>query len=96
VNRDWMDDATCRTTDPDIFFPPEETKYARSVHRAKKVCAGCPVVAECAEYALNHPDHMLGVWGGMSESERRTLRRKFGMSSYVKLAFVLAEDRVVA
>lgn len=66
----WMDDARCRTAAPGDFFPSDGV----GVERAKRVCAECPVRAECLEYALAHRiEH--GVWGGCSERERRRLSR---------------------
>ena len=73
----WMDDAACQAHDPDLFFPPDEddapmNAYAQTL-LAKKICAGCPVRAECLDYAVtNHI--MFGVWGGVPERPRRALR----------------------
>lgn len=65
----WMVDALCAQVDPEIFFPEaRETNKA-----AKRVCAGCPVRTECLEYALS-ASHVWGVWGGLSETERRRFR----------------------
>lgn len=58
----WMDDALCAQTDPEVFFPPEHANEGWSA-RAEKVCAGCPVIAECDTYALRH-EISFGVWGG--------------------------------
>ncbi len=64
----WRDRAVCVTADPEIFYPDK----GGSVTEAKRVCAHCPVTAECLDYALTH-DEWWGVWGGMSEQERRRL-----------------------
>lgn len=67
----WMVDALCAQTDPDLFFPDDDWQTARA---AKRVCASCPVRADCLDYAVrNVVPH--GVWGGLSERERRRLRR---------------------
>jgi WhiB family redox-sensing transcriptional regulator len=66
---DWMALAACRDASPAIFFPPP----SRTAAPAKRVCAGCPVQAECLEYALENGERF-GIWGGMSERERRRLR----------------------
>jgi WhiB family redox-sensing transcriptional regulator len=66
----WNDDALCAQTDPEAFFPEK----GGSTREAKKICAGCPVRAECLEYALGN-DERFGIWGGLSERERRRLRR---------------------
>lgn len=69
----WMDDAACARVDPDLFFP----ERGERTDLAKAVCFGCPVREECLEYALaNNEKH--GVWGGLSERQRRTLRSKRG------------------
>lgn len=66
---DWTD-ALCRQTDPEIFFPG----VGGSTRQAKKVCQQCPVREQCLEYALEH-DERFGVWGGLSEHQRKRLRR---------------------
>ena len=65
--------ALCAQTDPEIFFPEK----GGSTREAKKVCAGCEVRAECLAYALNN-DERFGIWGGLSERERRRLKRAAG------------------
>lgn len=66
----WQDFALCAEADPEAFFPEKggSTRYA------KKVCRSCEVRAECLQYALDH-DERFGVWGGLSERERRKLQR---------------------
>jgi len=64
----WRDAALCAQADPETFFPEK----GGSTRPAKQVCARCPVKAECLEYALA-TDQGFGVWGGMSERERRRL-----------------------
>ena len=66
-----MSRARCSGESPDVFFPSDGV----GVLRAQKICAGCPVMEECLEYALaNHISH--GVWGGASERQRRRLQRR--------------------
>ncbi|MFE5895867.1 WhiB family transcriptional regulator [Streptomyces sp. NPDC056488] len=60
----------CAETDPESFFP----ERGGTTRPAKKVCGACDVRAECLEYALTH-DEQFGIWGGLSEKERRRLRR---------------------
>jgi WhiB family redox-sensing transcriptional regulator len=67
----WQDQALCAETDPEAFFPEKGGR----TEEAKRVCGNCEVRAECLEYALKH-DERFGVWGGMSERERRGLRRQ--------------------
>jgi len=66
----WQDAALCAQTDPEAFFPEK----GGSTREAKKVCRSCEVRAECLEYALEN-DERFGIWGGLSERERRRLKR---------------------
>ena len=68
--QDWQERALCAQTDPEAFFPEK----GGSTREAKRICAGCEVRAECLEYALAN-DERFGIWGGLSERERRRLRR---------------------
>ena len=70
--QDWQDRALCAQTDPEAFFPEK----GGSTREAKKVCRSCEVRAECLEYALEH-DERFGIWGGLSERERRRIKRGF-------------------
>lgn len=67
---DWQERALCAQTDPEAFFPEK----GGSTREAKRICAGCDVRAECLEYALAF-DERFGIWGGLSERERRKLKR---------------------
>ncbi|GGB38996.1 hypothetical protein GCM10011492_32210 [Flexivirga endophytica] len=67
----WQERALCAQTDPEAFFPEK----GGSTREAKKVCIGCDVKAECLEYALAH-DERFGIWGGLSERERRKLKKR--------------------
>jgi WhiB family redox-sensing transcriptional regulator len=67
----WQADALCAQTDPEAFFPEK----GGSTRDAKKVCSSCTVRAECLEYALEN-DERFGIWGGLSERERRRLRKR--------------------
>ena len=67
----WQDRALCAQTDPEAFFPEK----GGSTREAKRVCRSCEVRAECLEYALEH-DERFGIWGGLSERERRRLKRQ--------------------
>jgi WhiB family transcriptional regulator, redox-sensing transcriptional regulator len=69
----WQDRALCAQTDPEAFFPEK----GGSTREAKRVCRSCEVRAECLEYALAH-DERFGIWGGLSERERRRLKRQAG------------------
>lgn len=67
----WQADALCAQTDPEAFFPEK----GGSTRDAKKVCGSCMVKSECLEYALEN-DERFGIWGGLSERERRRLRKR--------------------
>ncbi|MGH3768060.1 MAG: WhiB family transcriptional regulator [Pseudonocardiaceae bacterium] len=67
---EWQERALCAQTDPEAFFPEK----GGSTREAKRICAGCEVRAECLEYALAF-DERFGIWGGLSERERRRLKR---------------------
>ncbi len=67
----WQDRALCAQTDPEAFFPEK----GGSTREAKRVCRSCEVRTECLEYALEH-DERFGIWGGLSERERRRLKRE--------------------
>jgi len=68
---EWHERALCSQTDPEAFFPEK----GGSTREAKKVCRACEVRAECLEYALAH-DERFGIWGGLSERERRRIKRE--------------------
>ncbi|MDO5746879.1 MAG: WhiB family transcriptional regulator [Actinomycetaceae bacterium] len=73
---DWRSKAACLQEDPELFFPIGNTGPAiAQAERAKAVCARCDVISICLKWAIeNNQDS--GVWGGMSEDERRALKRR--------------------
>lgn len=72
---DWRNEASCRDVDPDLFFPIGTTGIAiEQVDAAKRICATCMVREPCLEFALAS-NQDAGVWGGLTEDERRTLKR---------------------
>ena len=73
---DWRDDAACRDADPELFFPDGDIRSARAqVKTAKLICRGCPVSATCLSWALASGQEA-GIWGGLTEDERRRLHRR--------------------
>jgi WhiB family redox-sensing transcriptional regulator len=68
---DWRERALCAQTDPEAFFPPK----GGSTREAKRMCQVCEVRPECLEYAVAH-DERFGIWGGLSERERRKLKKR--------------------
>lgn len=67
----WVADAICNQTDPEAFFPEK----GGSTKQAKAVCNNCDVRLKCLDWAMRLPEQF-GIWGGLSEKERRTLRRR--------------------
>ncbi|MDX1657513.1 MAG: WhiB family transcriptional regulator [Nitriliruptorales bacterium] len=73
---DWDRDAHCRGADASVFFGPNhfEPKREREAREAaaKAICRGCPTLAACREFALEH-EEAFGVWGGLGEADRRRI-----------------------
>ncbi len=69
-DRTWQSKANCMGVDPELFFP----ERGASTREAKEVCRGCVVKGDCLEYALANGEKF-GIWGGLSERERRKVRR---------------------
>ena len=67
----WQERSLGPQTDPEAFFPEK----GGSTREAKRVCVGCEVRVECLEYALAN-DERFGIWGGLSERERRKLKKR--------------------
>jgi len=67
---EWANQASCSGQDPDALFV-----RGKAQHDAKAVCKTCPVLAQCLAEALDNRTEF-GVWGGMTERERRALLRK--------------------
>nr|WP_281171200.1 WhiB family transcriptional regulator [Glycomyces arizonensis] len=68
---EWQARALCAQTDPEAFFPEK----GGSTRDAKRICARCEVKENCLQYALEH-DERFGIWGGLSERERRKIKRQ--------------------
>ena len=74
---DWRGKASCRSVDPDLFFPVGTTGIALvQIEHAKSVCRSCEAQSACLEFALA-TNQESGVWGGTSEEERRKLRKQW-------------------
>ena len=67
----WQERALCAQTDPEAFFPEK----GGSTREAKRVCLSCDVRDDCLDYALAN-DERYGIWGGLSERERRRLKKR--------------------
>lgn len=67
----WQDFANCRGADPDLFFP----ERGASTRTAKSICRECAVQDQCLEFAIVSSEKF-GIWGGMSERERRKIRKE--------------------
>ena len=77
-DRSWQDQANCLGVDPDLFFP----ERGASTREAKEVCRGCEVRKQCLDYAMENGEKF-GIWGGLSERERRRLRRQRAQASRI-------------
>jgi WhiB family redox-sensing transcriptional regulator len=76
-NDGWRDQAACRDTDPNLFFPAGSTGLAiEQIEAAKAVCRSCPVQDACLRFAFE-TNQEAGIWGGTDEDERRRLRRSW-------------------
>ncbi len=69
--QEWQERALCAQTDPEAFFPEK----GGSTREAKRICTGCEVRNDCLESALSN-DERFGIWGGLSERERRKLKKR--------------------
>ena len=67
----WQADALCAQTDPEAFFPEK----GGSTRDAKRICQSCDAKQACLDYALAN-DERFGIWGGLSERERRKLKKR--------------------
>jgi WhiB family transcriptional regulator, redox-sensing transcriptional regulator len=72
----WQDDANCRGANADLFFP----ERGASTRRAKSICSQCQVRDDCLEFALRHGEKF-GIWGGLSERERRKIRKQRALAA---------------
>lgn len=70
---DWLQQAACRGSDTALFFPSRGDN--RRLQKAKSICAQCGVRQQCLQYSLDMGLHM-GIYGGLSERQRRTIRRR--------------------
>jgi WhiB family transcriptional regulator, redox-sensing transcriptional regulator len=72
----WWEQAACQSSDPELFFPiTERGRSGLQVSEAKTVCAGCRVRQQCLDYAIDtRQPH--GIWGGLSEAERRLIAER--------------------
>ncbi|MDE0231097.1 MAG: WhiB family transcriptional regulator [bacterium] len=77
ITTDWRDLAACLDSDPNLFFPIGSTGPAvAQIAMATAICGECAVQAECLDYALN-TNQESGVWGGLSEEDRRRHRKRW-------------------
>jgi WhiB family redox-sensing transcriptional regulator len=91
----WWSRAACSTADPELFFPISSAGLAiRQMARAKAICARCEIQQECLDYALD-AGPIQGVWGGMTERERRVLKQR-GRRARARLARERSADRAPA
>lgn len=70
----WMERGACKTEDPALFFP-ETSSHTVTIRRAKAICARCPVIQQCDDWATER-DERYGIWGGRTEGQRAKLRKE--------------------
>jgi WhiB family redox-sensing transcriptional regulator len=75
ISNDWRHQAACLDQDPELFFPVGDSDQAHAQSEdAKRICRTCPVIQQCAQWAIdNRMDS--GVWGGLDETQLRNIRR---------------------
>ena len=73
---DWRARAACAGYPNTLFFPSPDSPDAMTIEKAKAICAACPVMDDCLSYALE-TNQRSGIWGGTTEKERKSLRRKW-------------------
>lgn len=78
---EWQDYANCKGADPDLFFP----ERGASTRAAKAICRECTVQQDCLEFAITSSEKF-GIWGAMSERERRKIRRQRAVAAQRKAA----------
>ncbi len=78
---EWQDLANCRGADPDLFFP----ERGASTRTAKAICRECTVRVDCLEFAIVSSEKF-GIWGGLSERERRKIRRERQIAARRRMA----------
>ena len=77
AEQDWRALGACSKTDPDLWFAVGAMEHKQ----AKRICRECPVQSQCLAYAMDAPvDH--GIWGGLTERERRRFRRQAGAKDW--------------
>jgi WhiB family redox-sensing transcriptional regulator len=82
---EWMEQALCLDEDPELFFPLGNTGLALlQIEEAKSVCRKCDVRDVCLQWALEAGQDF-GVWGGLSEDERRALKLRAGRTGRIAL-----------
>ena len=80
----WQERGACREVDPRLFFHPQHERGRARLDRArgaKRICAGCAVRIECADYAIRAREPY-GVWGGLSEEEREVIYARLDSKRY--------------
>ncbi|MCT4351522.1 WhiB family transcriptional regulator [Streptomyces sp. Je 1-79] len=79
----WRESAACQNVDPDLFFPVGTGAPALiQAEEAKEVCRECPVRQACLDWAMDDSRQLSGVWGGLREDERQSLKRRLRRRSH--------------
>jgi WhiB family redox-sensing transcriptional regulator len=75
AGHEWRERAACRGADPELFFPGRTDADGSKREYARQVCKACSVQPECLDYSLQAREKH-GIWGGLTELERKPLRRR--------------------
>ncbi|MEU9292544.1 WhiB family transcriptional regulator [Streptomyces sp. NPDC012693] len=79
----WREAAACQSVDPDLFFPVGTGAPALvQAEEAKAVCRHCPVREACLDWAMDDSRQVTGVWGGLDDDERRSLKRRLRRAAH--------------
>ena len=87
-NYEWQYEGECNNHDPEIFFLPYGARMSdkrKRIQEAKKICGTCVVVEKCLTFAIE-TEQEFGVWGGLSEEERRVIIRRKNPSGTIRKA----------
>lgn len=88
MGTEWMERGACKQEDPEMFFP----ERGGSTRPAKEVCGRCAVKDQCLLYALDRKEGY-GIWGGLSERERRRLTARAVVQAKIRGSYAAISDR---
>lgn len=72
----WMAEAACRGMDTSMWYPSRGDSHSGTTAEARSICGRCPVREDCLHHAISTPREHFGIWGGLSERQRRFIGRE--------------------